>query len=112
MEVPDEWYDALRQRLATESETQAVSTDAEREDAQALTVESAPEGREVASLAKLLTAIAIEEYGYDPASRRSPIPREIQDIATRLGLSVSQDTIRKYLQMGARYLPKDHQNDE
>ena len=72
----------------------------------------APEGREVASLAKLLTAIAMEEYGYDPTSRRSPIPREIQDISDRHGLSVSQDTIRKYLQTGARYLPNSDEAEE
>lgn len=72
-----------------------------------LGLDRAPEGREVASLSKLLTAIAMDAYGYRPEDRRSPIPREIQDIADRLGLSVSQDTIRKYLQIGAKYLPAD-----
>jgi hypothetical protein len=64
------------------------------------------DAREKASLAKLLTAMAITEYGYNPDARRSPIPKEIQDIANRLGLEVSQDTIRHYLQMGARFLPE------
>lgn len=75
-------------------------------------MERAPEGREMASMAKLLTAIAMEEYGYDPTRRRSPIPREIEGIADRLGLPVSQDTIRKYLQMGAKFLPKDGETGE
>ncbi|WP_375230379.1 hypothetical protein [Roseobacter sp. S98] len=65
------------------------------------------EGRELASLAKLLIAIAIEEYGYQPASLRSPILKEIEAITDRHGLSASHDTVRKYLRMGARYLPKD-----
>lgn len=70
------------------------------------------EGREKTSLAKLLLAMAITEYGYDPTARRSPIPREIQDIAARLGLEVSQDTIRHYLQLGARHLPPDWKLEE
>lgn len=64
------------------------------------------DAREKTSLAKLLTAIVITEYGYDPTDRRSPIPKEIQDIAVRLGLEVSQDTIRKFLQLGANHLPE------
>ena len=67
--------------------------------------DKSPEPREIASMAKLLTAIAISEFGYDPTDKRSPIPREIQELADLEGLSVSQDTIRKYLQTGAKYLP-------
>ena len=67
--------------------------------------DKSPEPREIASMAKLLTAIAISEFGYDPTDKRSPIPREIQDLADLEGSSVSQDTIRKYLQTGAKYLP-------
>ncbi len=69
------------------------------------------EGREIASMSKLLTAIAITEYGYDTQNRRSPIQREIQELADLLGLSVSQDTIRKYLRTGAKYLLRDWKPD-
>jgi hypothetical protein len=65
------------------------------------------ENREKTSLSKLLVAVAIDAYGYDPTARRSPIPNEIQNIAAALGLTVSTDTIRQYLQMGARHLPRD-----
>ena len=70
-----------------------------------------PEGREITSMAKLLVAIAITEYGYETNDRRSPIPREIQELEDLLGLSVSQDTIRKYLRTGAKHLPKDWKPD-
>lgn len=63
--------------------------------------------RELASLAKLLTAIAITEYGYVPTAPRSPIPRELEDMAALLGIQITTATIRKYLQVGARYLPSD-----
>lgn len=69
------------------------------------------ETREKMSLSKLLVALAITEYGYNPEARRSPIPREMQDVALKLGLELSQDTIRHYLQMGAKHLPKDWKLD-
>lgn len=92
-------------------ESSTVESLASSEDSEAaVDIDRAPEGREMASLARLLTAIAMEDYGYRPESLRSPIPREFQDITYRQGLSVSQDTIRKYLRIGAKYLPKDDEN--
>ncbi|GAB1364724.1 hypothetical protein MASR1M32_39600 [Rhodobacter sp.] len=44
---------------------------------------------------------------YDPGSKRSPIPTELEDIAARLGLELSHDTILKYLRLGAQHLPKN-----
>lgn len=63
--------------------------------------------RERQGMAKLLVAIAIEQFGYDPNSKRSPIPTELADVAARLGLELSHDTILKYLRLGAQQLPKD-----
>jgi len=63
--------------------------------------------REKVSMAKIITAIAIREYGFEPTARKSPIPKEIQDIAASLGLEVTDDTVRRYLKLGAQYLPKD-----
>ncbi|MCA0271761.1 MAG: hypothetical protein LCH69_06805 [Proteobacteria bacterium] len=65
------------------------------------------DAREKVSMAKIIAAMAIREYGYNPSSKRSPIPREIEGIAAELGIDITHDTIRTYLQMGARYLPKD-----
>ncbi|MFC6586056.1 hypothetical protein [Sulfitobacter pacificus] len=65
------------------------------------------DGRERASMVKLITAMAIDAYGYDPKSRRSAIPNEIQGIADRLGLEITSETIRKYLKVGAEALPED-----
>ena len=66
-----------------------------------------PDPRETAAMAKIFLAIAITEYGYVPDAKRSPVPAEIRDIIQRTGMNVSEDTIRKYLQMGRKYLPKD-----
>lgn len=67
--------------------------------------------REVESMAKLLTAIAVRELGYQPNALRSPIPKEIADIAAEVGISVSEDTVRKYLKIGSRFLPKTPEDE-
>lgn len=60
--------------------------------------------REVATVAKAITALAIDGYGYQPNSKRSPIPGELEGVCDRLGLSVSRETILKYLRMGSKFL--------
>ena len=67
--------------------------------------------RERVSLAKMITAMAIDGYGYEPTSTRSPIPNEIVALTDRLGLSVSKDTVRKYLKLGAEHLPRGWNDD-
>ena len=70
-----------------------------------------PDKREVDKIAQILTAIAISELGYRPGAKRSPIPKEIADSAANMGLEISDDTIRKYLKIGASFLPDDWETD-
>ena len=66
-----------------------------------------PDKREIDKIAQLFTALAIDGYGFKPFATRSPIPKEIAEIAASMGLSISDDTIRKYLKLGATFLPPD-----
>ncbi|WAP69948.1 hypothetical protein [Jiella pelagia] len=61
--------------------------------------------REHESLLKLVIGLAIGGYGYVPNSNRSPIHKEIADELERLGIPLTDDTIRKYLREGAELLP-------
>lgn len=73
-------------------------------------VEVAPaktDQREVDKIAQLFTVMAIDHLGYDPKAKRSPASKEIADLAAGMGLSVTDDTVRKYLKLGARFIPKD-----
>lgn len=63
--------------------------------------------REIDSIAKLFTAMAIEQFGYDPGQTRSPATKEIADLATSLGMSITDDTIRKFLRLGAKFISPD-----
>ena len=65
------------------------------------------ESREKASMAKLIVTMAIDYYGYVPSDARSPTPAEIQDHAARQGIDIDVDTVRKYLKLGASYIPKN-----
>jgi DNA repair exonuclease SbcCD ATPase subunit len=53
--------------------------------------------RERESLLRLIIAMAIDGYGYDPKAGRSPTAKELSDHTLRLGLPLSDDTIRSYL---------------
>ncbi len=63
--------------------------------------------REVDKIAQLFTAMAIDHLGYVPSQARSPTPKEIGEIAAELGMSVTDETIRKYLRIGARFIAPD-----
>ncbi len=65
---------------------------------------SKPDKREIDSVCQLFAAVAIDCYGYDPGAKRSPIPKEIAELAANLGLELSEDTIRKYLRRGASFI--------
>jgi hypothetical protein len=63
--------------------------------------------RERDSLLKLVLGMAIDGYGFDPKAPRSPTARELSDHLQRLGLSLSDDTIRAYLTEAKALLPGD-----
>lgn len=52
---------------------------------------------EKASMLKLIAAMAIEQYSYDPAAARNEAVPNISDDLDRLGISLDLKTIRKWL---------------
>ena len=59
------------------------------------------------SLLKLVIAMAIDGYGYDPEQRKSPVTKEIVEATQKAGIPLDSDTVRKYLKAGAELLPRD-----
>ncbi|MBT0958665.1 hypothetical protein IV417_14845 [Alphaproteobacteria bacterium KMM 3653] len=66
-----------------------------------------PDKRELDSVAMLFTAMAIEQFGYVPTAKRGTTVKDIQDLAASLGITMSDDTIRHYLRLGASFIDKD-----
>ena len=63
------------------------------------------EQREVKSVIKLLTLMAVDKYGYDPKMNRNGAAAKLARIAELEGVQLSRDTISKYLRRGAQSLP-------
>lgn len=61
--------------------------------------------KERESLLKLVIGMAVKGYSYDPKAGRSETAKEISDDLLLLGISLSDDTVRKYLKMAADLLP-------
>lgn len=63
--------------------------------------------RERTSLLKMVIGMAIDGYGYNPKAKRSPIAGEITSALQLRGISLDEDTIRKWLKEAAQHLPSD-----
>lgn len=57
--------------------------------------------RERDTLLKLVIGMAMKGYRYDPAAAKSSSTKDIADDLVALGMSVSDDTVRKYLKEAA-----------
>jgi hypothetical protein len=62
--------------------------------------------RELTSYKKILIALVIKHYGYDPNDEKSPVTHHIRSRLADVGLSLGDDTIRKCLKSSARLLDK------
>lgn len=70
--------------------------------------ESAKEStREIESLQKVLIAVAIDCYGYDSTAKKNTAVKDIQVALDKIGLSLSENTIRKHLKAGAQFMSRD-----
>lgn len=57
--------------------------------------------KEIQSLEKLVITMALSGYGHDPYGSRSSTAKEIADDAAANGISINEDTVRKYLKRAA-----------
>ena len=59
---------------------------------------------------KLIIAMAIDGYGYNPADTKSPFPRELTEIVRNKRMEISDDTVRKYLKEAREnILPRENE---
>ena len=59
------------------------------------------------SLLTIIVGMAVDKYGFDPHQKRNTATRSIQESVLALGLSLDEDTIRKYLKEAAELIPGD-----
>lgn len=63
--------------------------------------------KSILSLLKIVIAMAVAGYRYDPRQTKSPIHSEIARDVERVGLSIVDDTTRHWLRRAAEMLPPD-----
>ncbi|MEX0328049.1 MAG: hypothetical protein AB3N07_04945 [Ruegeria sp.] len=63
------------------------------------------------SMLKLIAAMAVGGYRYDPTGNYTNVVTEIVDDASLLGISITDDTVRKYLKLSAKMISKDWKPD-
>lgn len=63
--------------------------------------------RERESMLKLIIGLAYGGYGYVPNTKRTPTAAEISSDLAKLGLSLDQDTIRKFLREGGDLIDRE-----
>ena len=57
------------------------------------------------NLLKLVIGMAVKGYSHDPAALKSTASKEIADDLAALGVSITDETVRKYLKQAASVLP-------
>jgi hypothetical protein len=75
-------------RISPESEERALGT------------------KERSTLLKLLVGMAITCYKYDPRSPRSSAHNAIADELSQVGITITNDTVRKWLKAGVELVPQ------
>jgi len=60
--------------------------------------------REILSYQKILIALVVKHYEYDPSAERSNVPAKIKARLSAVGLHLDDDTIRKCLKNSARHI--------
>lgn len=63
------------------------------------------------SLLKMVITMAINSYDYSPLGGKSSVPSEIVEDASNLGISITDDTVRKYLKLATVHISSELQTD-
>ncbi len=66
----------------------------------------------VEGLLKMVIAMAIDCYGYNPAELKSTTTADIMNALAKCGLSVSENTIRERLKQAQLLLPRDQEQQK
>lgn len=67
--------------------------------------------KEHESLFKLVIGMAIDGYGHNPGASRTPTAKDIASGLLTHGISIDEDTVRKWLSRAKEFLPADWQKD-
>lgn len=106
------WFELIELDIPLEFTSRYFKSTQEQINDTTSEIPKRPHKRELDSVAQLFTVMAIDYYGYRPDAARSPTPKEIVEAAAKVGIDISDDTVRKYLRLGASFISPDWKPDE
>ena len=102
----EELKEGLRQ-ARTEIEALRKQQTANRANLQASDSNKLLSTKERESLLTLIASMSVSQYDFDPRQLRNAATKYIWEDLQSLGLSMDEDTVRKYLKQGAELIPGD-----
>jgi hypothetical protein len=113
--VPDvvRWFhlvelDVPQQLLAGVDKYHALGSEKRSKLARTIAADAKPlDPRERSTMLKMIIAMAMQGYRYDPTAERSTIPSEIESDMNLLGIGINLETIRKHLKSGSSLLDEE-----
>lgn len=112
-ETPD-WqtrYDDLTAKTSKTISEQEVSIFQLTQQLEKALAEKPLQTRERNTAYKLIVGMAAAWYGYDPKIKKSTTVSEITSDLQRVGISVDEETLRRWLQNGSEFLPENTEKD-
>lgn len=106
-----DWFRLIEMEIPKEFTSRYIVDSGNRRAPSTTQMSKRPDKREIDTIAQLFTVMAIEFFGYRPKDARSPTPKEIVDAAAKAGIDISDDTVRKYLRLGAKFISPDWKPD-
>jgi len=100
-------WPAMSRVVVKMKEVERFESEAETTSKQETAVTPTKESpRVIENLQKALIAVAMDCYGYDPAAKGNTAVTDIQKALDKIGLTLSENTIRDYLKKGAQLIPQ------
>ena len=111
IEVPSELTASIEAHIAGMPKQHPQETQGEPDGRAVTPNERTAWAKEKESLLKMVIAMAIRGYGYDPRALKSDVPGEIVNDLAELGISLDGDTVRKHLRAGAELVDQGALNE-
>ncbi|MEM7728191.1 MAG: hypothetical protein AAF311_02840 [Pseudomonadota bacterium] len=81
-------------------------------DYQSAASSASAQTRERHTMLRLIAAMAVDGYGYNPSAARSDVTSQVVAASERIGHAQSANTVRKYLKEAAELVPPDLYRDD
>ncbi|AVL51384.1 hypothetical protein CEP88_01210 [Roseobacter denitrificans] len=102
-----EWAHYVQLDMHPEFHSHFVSTGKAQATPNANETDENLDPRVRSSMLKIIATMAVAGYTYNPRDKKSDVTSDIVNDASKLGISLTDDTVRKYLKLSTKMISKD-----